>query len=426
MPNWTLLASGSDSDRPAPATSNVAFGQNISAGAGYIILTCTSTVDAADGGLNSVSDDAGLTWVKIASTVGLNSGTQSTEDVFAAWVDRNILSTQLIRMLGFARGVSTHYGIFLVTGDGTSKLLGTDPTQLVSDTPIVAGWFDNSDTGARAISRAWTEGLGVHGCGQNASALWVPQSVSPGWTKRVALYNAANDRTHIVQTRTLPSAGSYNSAGASGYSKTWNNLFVALKLESDSGTPFPSTTGEKFPTLGEAVAEGAWADDIWVTPTNIYSDNAATANITATTFDSGDQSYVLKATGFDFSSIPDNATILGVTVRVNAWYRSGQGTGSIDLVQLLDTAKAKGGTNKAGPTVLTTVNSTVITYGSGTDLWGLALTPAWVKSSNFGVALGVLSTAANTDVDVDYITIEISYSVPAGAPARKDEFFAFI
>jgi hypothetical protein len=255
----------------------------------------------------------------------------------------------------------------------------------------------------------------------------VPQTVSPAWTKRVGVYNAANDRTHIVQTRTLPATGSYNSAGASGYSKTWNNLFVALKLEADGGGgggPSPVSTGEKFPTLGETVSEAPHSDDTWVTPTNIYTDNAATANVTATTFDTGDQTYVLKATGFDFSSIPDDATILGVTVRVNAYYRSGQGSGSVDLVQLLDTAKARTGDNKAATaTPLTTTTTTVITYGGSSDLWGLALTPAWLKNANFGVGLGVLSTAANSDVDVDYVTIEVQYQ-PAAAQPNK--FFELI
>lgn len=173
-----------------------------------------------------------------------------------------------------------------------------------------------------------------------------------------------------------------------------------------------ATTGQVYPTLGATVSETPWSDDTWNTPTNIYSDNAATANVIASTFDNGDQTWVLKATGFDFSSIPDDATINGVTVRVNAWYRSGQGSGSLDLCQLLNVAKVKSGTNNCStPTALTTTNSTVITKGSSSDLWGLALTPAWLKTAGFGVALGVLSTAANTDADIDYVTIEVTYTV---------------
>ena len=180
-------------------------------------------------------------------------------------------------------------------------------------------------------------------------------------------------------------------------------------------------TGEKYPTLGESVSESPWSDDAWVTPTNIYSDNAATANVVASTFDSPDQTYVLKATGFDFSSIPDGSTINGVICRANSWYRSGQGSGSMDLMQLLDVSKARVGTNQCLTAVpLTTTDATIITKGSYNDTWGNALTAAWVKNSNFGVGIGILATAANADVDVDYVTLEIFYTPPTAAAGKRN------
>src|SRR3990170_784857 len=184
-----------------------------------------------------------------------------------------------------------------------------------------------------------------------------------------------------------------------------------------------ATTGAKYPTAAVTVSEAPWSDNDWTTPGNIYADDGATANVTAATFDSPDQTYVLKAYNFDFSSIPDGSTINGIICRVNAWYRSGQGSGSLDLLQLLDTSRAKVGTNQCStPVALTTVNTTIITKGSSTDLWGNALTAAWVKNSNFGVAIGILATAANADVDVDYVTLEVFYTPPlivdlSGVPA---------
>jgi hypothetical protein len=181
-----------------------------------------------------------------------------------------------------------------------------------------------------------------------------------------------------------------------------------------------ATTGQKFPTLGESIAESPWLDNTWTTPENIYTDNGSTANVTATSFDSPDQTYVLKATGFDFSSIHDSSTINGVICRVNAWYRSGQGAGSMDLMQLLNTSKTRVGSNQCVPPVaLTTNTSTIITKGSSLSMWGNSLTPAWVKSPNFGVGIGILATQANADVDVDYITLEIDYTPPAGSSIIK-------
>lgn len=86
----------------------------------------------------------------------------------------------------------------------------------------------------------------------------------------------------------------------------------------------------------------------------------------------------------------------------------------MDLCQLLNTSKAKVGTNNCSTAVpLTTNSATIITKGSSLDTWGNSLTAAWVKSANFGVAIGILATAANADVDVDYVTIEIYYTPPA-------------
>ena len=174
-----------------------------------------------------------------------------------------------------------------------------------------------------------------------------------------------------------------------------------------------ATTGQVYPTLGTTVAESPWLDNDWTTPTNIYSDDAATANVTAASYDNGDQTFVLKATGFDFSTIPDGSTINGIIARINAFYRSGVGSGSMDLCQLLDISRAKVGTNNCStPTALTTTTSTIITKGGATDTLGNTLTTAWVKDADFGIAMGIIATANNADVDVDYVTLEIDYTPP--------------
>ena len=193
----------------------------------------------------------------------------------------------------------------------------------------------------------------------------------------------------------------------SGWPRIWQNPRIPPEIQEVKA----NTTGAVYPTLGETVSEAPWSDNTWTTPTNIYADDAATADVTAATFDSPDQTYVLKATGFDFSAIPDGSTINGIIARVNAWYANG--AGSMDLCQLLDTSKAKVGTNNCSTAVaLTTTDTTIITKGSASDLWGNALTAAWVKNANFGIAIGMTATAANADVFVDYVTLEIDYTPP--------------
>jgi len=85
----------------------------------------------------------------------------------------------------------------------------------------------------------------------------------------------------------------------------------------------------------------------------------------------------------------------------------------MDLLQLLDTARAKVGTNQcATPVTLTTNTATIITKGSASDKWGNALDAAWVKDADFGVAIGCVAGGANTDVFCDYVTLEIDYTPP--------------
>src|SRR5512139_1543824 len=147
-----------------------------------------------------------------------------------------------------------------------------------------------------------------------------------------------------------------------------------------------ATTGAKAPTSATSVSESPWSDDTWVNPTNIYG--AGEASVTATSFDAGDQTYVLKAQGFDFSAVPDGSVINGVTCVINARYATV--VVSIDLCQLLNTSGSKVGTNHCATPVPLTTTAADYTEGGAADLWGNELTAAWVKNSNFGVAIGCL------------------------------------
>ena len=173
-----------------------------------------------------------------------------------------------------------------------------------------------------------------------------------------------------------------------------------------------ANTGEKYPTLGVTVSESPWSDNTWTYPTRIYSDDARYASVTASSYDTGDQTYVLKATGFDFSSIPDGSTIDGVICYVNAYHANG--AASMDLMQLLDADKARVGTNQCEtPVSLGTGSAGIVSKGNDHDTWGNSLTTALVKDSDFGVGLGFLAVGLNADVFVDYVTLDVYYTPAA-------------
>jgi len=170
------------------------------------------------------------------------------------------------------------------------------------------------------------------------------------------------------------------------------------------------TTGLKFPTSGVNVSAAPWSDDAWVNPGNITASGSFTS-ITAPTYDAGDQSQKLRATGFDFSVIPDNSTIDGIIVYIYEvdW---AAGTASLDLCQLVNGGTSLGANRYATPQAVTSTPTTY-TRGAAADLWSATLTSAIVKSSTFGVDIGMIANSANTDVYIGYVQMEVYYTPPA-------------
>ena len=172
-----------------------------------------------------------------------------------------------------------------------------------------------------------------------------------------------------------------------------------------------ASTGAKLPTSGTSVSASPWSDNSWTSPGNVTAIDTTYASVTASTFDSGDQTYRLRCTGFDFSAIPDGSTINGITVKINN-ARYANGTGSLDLCQLVSSGTPIGDNKYATPQALTTTATTDYTVGGTSDVWGATLTAAIVKSATFGIDLGCLSTAENTDVFIDAVEMTVEYTAP--------------
>ena len=187
------------------------------------------------------------------------------------------------------------------------------------------------------------------------------------------------------------------------------------------------TTGEKMPTSATTSATGAHIDDDFVRTAAIMTANAGTADaacISAATFDAGDQTYILKATNFDFSGILAGSQINGVICRFEGWANTSGATAvsvACDLAQLLNTSRTETGENIVSSGLWTTVflsaTTGIVSLGNSANLWSCALTADWVKNANFGVALGFITGINNTDVFIDYVTLEIVYTPPAAVAA---------
>ncbi|MFD1294659.1 VWA domain-containing protein, partial [Lutibacter holmesii] len=168
---------------------------------------------------------------------------------------------------------------------------------------------------------------------------------------------------------------------------------------------------EKYAGTGVTSGDG----DAWDTPGNITADDGVSAVLS---YESGDSEY-LTASNFNFSSIPTDATITGISVVVNKWASSSDGTNGVKdtEVHLLKSGSASGITNKANTAdVWSTSSGTIVTYGGETDLWGTSWSPSDINnSSNFGVRLEA-NINGSRSAFVDYIQIKVHYyTVVSGA-----------
>jgi len=162
---------------------------------------------------------------------------------------------------------------------------------------------------------------------------------------------------------------------------------------------------------------GTGADDssnggiaAWKTPGKITAEDGTTASALLRNLQ---VSHWLKASRFGFT-IPAGSTINGIKVEVK---KADSLRVSSDSDVRIMKGGVVGGTQEANvdtgwPTALTW-----ITYGSATDLWGLAWTPADINALNFGVVVaGISDTGLPRPPDghpaVDAIRVTIFYTPP--------------
>jgi hypothetical protein len=172
-----------------------------------------------------------------------------------------------------------------------------------------------------------------------------------------------------------------------------------------------ASQGPNFPATAASLANAGTSEnaEAWVSPSNIGSDNGVEATITAATYDSPDISQLLVASNFGFS-IPAGATILGIVVEIDR--RNSAGAASDNRVQL-----AKGttfadlvGNNKADLALDWPTTTAVASYGASNDLWGASWSVTDINASSFAVFLSAQADAANTDVQVDYVRVTVTYA----------------
>jgi len=164
-------------------------------------------------------------------------------------------------------------------------------------------------------------------------------------------------------------------------------------------------TATDAPSIGVSSAPGT---DAWTNPDLVYTRGGGEADVSPI---GASVTEFLKATGFDFSAIPEGATIDGISA-ICSCFQTPTNDSTIKTAQLVIGGTISG-TNQAADEVIATGFSPVdITIGGALNKWGLTPTRAQVIASNFGVAFAV-EVFGFTSVMIDYIEITVYYTAAA-------------
>lgn len=206
-----------------------------------------------------------------------------------------------------------------------------------------------------------------------------PLRVTKGYVKEFQLPLVAADPRIYGPTRAAPS--------------TWT------PLAQSQTTKLPGTTANNA-SVGTVA---------WTNPNNASAGGSTFATAALNT--SVKSNYLLTSNhGF---AIPTTSPILGVVVQA-VGKRSSSGEGEIldDSCRLV-VAGAPAGQDKATSLKVLNKVETEWEFGLGTSLWELALTPAIINASGFGVALSVKhsNTGSAITAEIDFIQITVFYLV---------------
>lgn len=161
--------------------------------------------------------------------------------------------------------------------------------------------------------------------------------------------------------------------------------------------------------------------DAWSNPSNAgASDNTYAAAATTTL---GDISEYLQCTNCGFS-LPDNASVVGITVTVE-WDGRPDGTftsnGRQHRCRIIKAGTISSDTTFDASTTITT-NDHTTTIGTSSSLWGTTWTADDINSSGFGAAIAVKAASSGnpSQIYIDRVQITVYYQPTTGTVTETE------
>jgi hypothetical protein len=379
------------------------------------------------------------------STVHNNDGTALGSTAQDPSIEQQInIIDQEVTAVGIDRGIvaidtsnytsATYYFEVVAkvtSGTGTTALTinaGTDPTPSGGTTVPITNITDTSFARYRSSSfspsgdqNAYVSDISGTGTTLKAARVIILQSAPSIPDTEIQIEVGNNETTTETSATTLtdPKIFQYDD---DGYSGTANAYFEATIKSADFVSA--QSTNATFPQTAVSYADttNLYDDQAWRTPQNISADDDTNvADIVHPAFDDPAFSEVIRATNFGFAGIAAGSTITGIEVVIDR--SASSGSASEPLVQLVynnaGNENDRIGNNK---NTLNAWPATAATqpYGGPGDVWGATLNATSVQNSNFGVDVAVQATSANTDVEIDYITMKIYYTQSGSGTAYAE------
>ena len=201
-----------------------------------------------------------------------------------------------------------------------------------------------------------------------------------------------------------------------------NSLLLLLLLLTT--VTFSQTQGPNNPSAATGVPNSsclACPGGTWSNETNVFLADNNSAFVVAASYPNCFQSNCyysrfLYASNFGFN-IPVASVITGIVVEVNR--NPGNPNAIVDSTVRLYDGSNMVGANRAISTPWAN-GFNYQSYGSMTDLWGAAWTPALINNAGFGLYFKLYNSAANVvaTVAVDHIRITVYYSTVSGVHSQ--------
>lgn len=337
-------------------------------------------------------EDAAILTLRTAPTVPLNLTTLSDDAAVGAnaWSDpENAQLGDGLYATASAVG-QTHYLKAL-------GLLGTDIPSTATVTGITV------EVARKTTPSNIMGSLTLPGTGANLASVGTNAWTNPGNI-------TADDATYA----TCATAGVTQGLRASnfGFAIPTNAQVLGVQLAVDrhavEGTgPTPATAAN----AGTCANDAAVGSTGWANLTN--ATGAPGVDSAEASFNTSGTQY-LKATNFGIVIPGSGNTILGVAARIKKSVIANAGSHTDNAVRLVKAGTAQGTNNASGawPTG-TYSDTTYVSYGSSSDMWGLTLTQADVEASDFGIAISGISTVSTTGY-VSGFEITVYYQTTAG------------